>query len=114
MLEQILQIKSPSPEQLLNTAWSNPNQCEVWVKRDDLLHPVISGNKWRKLKYALQAIYAGQSHQIASFGGGYSNHLHALGYCCKQMNIAFTAIVRGDYSANMTPTLTDLADWGAT
>ncbi|WP_416305910.1 1-aminocyclopropane-1-carboxylate deaminase/D-cysteine desulfhydrase [Neptunicella sp. SCSIO 80796] len=113
MLEQILQIKTPSPEQSLQFDWPNPNQCEVWVKRDDLLHPVISGNKWRKLKYALQAIYAGQSSQIISFGGGYSNHLHALGYCCNQLDIAFTAIVRGDYSANMTPTLTALSDWGA-
>ncbi|WP_438864286.1 1-aminocyclopropane-1-carboxylate deaminase/D-cysteine desulfhydrase [Neptunicella sp.] len=114
MLEHILQIKTPSPEHRLDTDWPNPNQCQLWIKRDDLLHPVISGNKWRKLKYALQAISEGHTTHVISFGGGHSNHLHALAYCCQQLNIAFTAIVRGDYSANMTPTLTDLVSWGAT
>jgi len=49
---------------------------------------------------------------IVSFGGGYSNHLHALGYCCQQLGIHLSAIVRGDYSQNLSPMLRDLLSWG--
>ena len=97
----------PSPlEQLHLPHWpkSAPN---VWVKRDDLIHPVISGNKWRKLKYS----DLGQGKRIVSIGGGYSNHLHALGYLCRHHKKAFTALVRGHYQHSLTPMLKDLADW---
>jgi hypothetical protein len=46
-----------------------------------------------------------------SIGGGFSNHLHALGYLCKTLQIPFTALVRGNYQYNMTPTLKDLKQW---
>ena len=50
---------------------------QVLVKRDDLIDPYISGNKWRKLKYILEkAELEGKSH-LVTFGGAYSNHLLA-------------------------------------
>jgi 1-aminocyclopropane-1-carboxylate deaminase len=110
-LEQILEIRSPSPEQPLIINCSGIEKYQVSVKRDDLLHPVISGNKWRKLKYALRNIRQQNIKQVVSFGGGFSNHLHSLGYCCHKMNIHFTAIVRGDYTANPSPMLQDLVSW---
>jgi 1-aminocyclopropane-1-carboxylate deaminase len=93
--------------------WPGAGNYQITLKRDDLLHPVISGNKWRKLKFALLEAQQNQIKHIISFGGGFSNHLHALGYCCQQMNIRFTAIVRGDYSGNPSPMLQDLVSWGA-
>lgn len=79
----------------------------------DRLHPVISGNKWFKLKYNL--LYALQSGvaRMASCGGAHSNHLHALAWAGKQMGIATWAAVRGEELALQTnPTLADLQDWG--
>ncbi|MDN4501726.1 pyridoxal-phosphate dependent enzyme [Alteromonadaceae bacterium BrNp21-10] len=110
-LARKLAIQSPSPEQRCDVNWANPNNSQLWVKRDDLLHPIISGNKWRKLKYALAMALSQSTTHIISFGGGYSNHLHALGYCCYQLGIQFTAIVRGNYQQNLTPMLQDLVQW---
>lgn len=106
-----LGIHLPSPEQRL-TLHALQSQSVV-VKRDDLLHPVISGNKWRKLAPQLAQILAHGTLGILSFGGGHSNHLHALAYCCHKLGLPFTAFVRGDYRANPTPTLFDLAQWQA-
>lgn len=120
-IEDLLKI-CDSPELLLKVDWVKSSNISVTVKRDDLLHPIISGNKWRKLKCALLEILASteptQNVEIVSFGGGFSNHIHALAYCCHQLNkqdraISFTAIIRGDYSANLTPTLNDIINWGA-
>lgn len=112
-LERLLNIQSPSPTHLIRPDWPGAENHQITLKRDDLLHPVISGNKWRKLKYALLEAQQNQVKQLISFGGGFSNHLHALAYCCYQMNIRFTAIIRGDYSGNPSPMLRDLVSWGA-
>jgi 1-aminocyclopropane-1-carboxylate deaminase len=109
-LEQRLQICSPSP---LQTIQLLPDH-QIWCKRDDLLHPIISGNKWRKLKPVIvKALQHGMTH-IGSFGGAYSNHLHALAYICYTLGLNFTAVVRAHPHSPLTPTLSDLIKWGAT
>ncbi len=90
--------------------WKHADKLNIYVKRDDLIHPIVSGNKWRKLKYAITQLPQTTS-RIVSFGGGFSNHLHALGYVCYKLSLPFTAIVRGDYSASITPMLADLVSW---
>lgn len=105
-----LAIQLPSPEQPLAIEPSHGYQC--WVKRDDLLHPVISGNKWRKLQGALLEAQAKDIEHLVSFGGGYSNHLHALGYCCARLKIKLTALIRGNYHQHPTAMLNDLMQWG--
>lgn len=107
-LEQQLQIKTPTPLQRLDLG----SQAEVWCKRDDLLHPYISGNKWRKLSPVIKQALRLQYKHIGSFGGAYSNHLHALGYVCYQLAITFTAIVRAHPNSSSTPMLDDLHRWG--
>lgn len=108
-----LEMTCPSAEQRLEIDWPNSENYQLWLKRDDLLHGVISGNKWRKLKYALLAAKQDKISHIVSFGGGFSNHLHALGYACSRLNIQLTAIVRGDYTAHPSPMLKDLSRWHA-
>lgn len=108
-----LGIAAPSVELIIQPDWATKHGITLVVKRDDLLHPVISGNKWRKLKYALIPAIEAKTTRIISFGGGFSNHVHALGYCCQQLNIQFTAIIRGDYSLNPSPMLQDLIRWKA-
>ncbi|MGQ8364864.1 1-aminocyclopropane-1-carboxylate deaminase/D-cysteine desulfhydrase [Glaciecola sp. 1036] len=109
-IERLLQITSPSP--LEQITWPHM-QHNVWIKRDDLLHPVISGNKWRKLKPLTQKIQQQDIQHLISFGGGFSNHIHALAYVCNRLNVACTLIIRGDYSHQLTPTLLDAKNWGA-
>lgn len=67
----------------------------LFVKRDDLTHPLISGNKWRKLKHNL--IYAKQNNinQLISFSGAFSNHLYALAGASRLFNFDTEVIVRG-------------------
>jgi 1-aminocyclopropane-1-carboxylate deaminase len=108
-----LGITAPSVELIIQPDWATKHGITLVVKRDDLLHPLISGNKWRKLKYALIPAIEAKTTHIISFGGGFSNHVHALGYCCQQLNIQFTAIIRGDYSLNPSPMLQDLIRWKA-
>lgn len=62
-------------------------EVEVYIKRDDLIHPVISGNKWRKLKYYIEEYFTNGYDAILTFGGSYSNHLDAYAEVCNQLNI---------------------------
>ncbi len=82
----------------------------IHIKRDDLIHPIISGNKWRKLKYNLSEF---EGKGIISFGGSFSNHLHALAYCCFCLDIPLICFVRGEASNADNPTLVDIAKWNA-
>ena len=110
LLEQELVL--PSPLISFTPTWKGAEQVEIKIKRDDLIHPVISGNKWRKLSSLLNEIPQ-DTKGIVSFGGGFSNHIHALAYCCKGLSLPFTAIIRGDYSQHITPMLEDILAWGA-
>ena len=75
------------------------------VKRDDLIHPQISGNKWRKLKYNLKAARHGGFGTLATFGGAFSNHLYAVAAAGRLFGFKTVGIVRGERAANPSPTL---------
>ncbi len=84
----------------------------LWIKREDQLHPIISGNKWRKLKYILNdALEAGYDHLI-SMGGPWSNHLHALAWIGKELGLKTTGIIRGEMPEEKSSTLKDIEQWG--
>jgi 1-aminocyclopropane-1-carboxylate deaminase len=89
-------------------------QVELWIKRDDLLHPVISGNKWRKLKYILDSVLSSGMDTIVSMGGAYSNHLHALAYACQVLGLKSIGIIRGEQPSVLNSTLLDMQQWGMT
>ncbi|MBK8814366.1 MAG: 1-aminocyclopropane-1-carboxylate deaminase/D-cysteine desulfhydrase [Methylococcaceae bacterium] len=84
---------------------------ELWIKRDDLLHPVISGNKWRKLKYNLDDALSKDVDTLISMGGAYSNHLHALAFVGKTLKLKTIGIIRGEHPTPLTPTLQDMENW---
>lgn len=68
----------------------------LYVKRDDLIHPEVSGNKWRKLKYNIeQAKQMGKSG-ILTFGGAYSNHVLATAVACAHFGLKSAALIRGE------------------
>ncbi|MDC9728283.1 MAG: pyridoxal-phosphate dependent enzyme [Methyloprofundus sp.] len=87
-------------------------EIELYLKRDDCLHPIISGNKWRKLKYILEHALSMSTHTIISMGGAYSNHLHALAYTGKILGIKTVGMIRGEQPKNFSATLKDLQNWG--
>ena len=102
----------PSPLQRLHHPLPTRYGVELWCKRDDLIHPAISGNKWRKLKYhLLHAKEHGKRH-LLSFGGAYSNHIHALAAAGCQSGLRTTGIIRGEYDAVSNSTLRDARRWG--
>ncbi|MEP6611080.1 MAG: pyridoxal-phosphate dependent enzyme [Mucilaginibacter sp.] len=74
----------------------------VFIKRDDLIHPIISGNKWRKLKYLLQRAQAENKNHLVTFGGAYSNHLLATAAAAAKFGFKATGIVRGEEVTNDT------------
>ncbi|EDM34271.1 1-aminocyclopropane-1-carboxylate deaminase [Pedobacter sp. BAL39] len=81
---------------------------QYWIKRDDLIDPYISGNKWRKLKYILEKASHLQRHHLVTFGGAYSNHLVATAAAAARSGLKSTAFVRGENVNNEILTLCKL------
>ncbi len=105
-------MKNYSPIQTLLHPLFKQHNIEVVIKRDDLLHPVISGNKWRKLKYNLITAQQQNKQGVLSFGGSYSNHIHALAFACQQQNLASIGIIRGEQQYQDNFTLSWVKHWG--
>jgi 1-aminocyclopropane-1-carboxylate deaminase len=68
----------------------------VFIRREDLIHPFISGNKFRKLKYNLVQAKAENQDTLLTFGGAFSNHIAALAYAGKEQGLKTIGIIRGD------------------
>jgi 1-aminocyclopropane-1-carboxylate deaminase len=66
------------------------------VKRDDLIHPSIPGNKWRKLKYNLAAARDAGHDTLLTFGGAYSNHIHAVASAGRLFGFHTIGVIRGE------------------
>lgn len=85
-----------SPLQKIQHSTFEKHNLNVYVKRDDLIHPFISGNKWRKCHYLLKHIKSMGFDTAITFGGAYSNHIHAFSYACKELGIRSIGIIRGE------------------
>ncbi len=75
------------------------------IKREDLNHPVISGNKWRKLKYNLQEAKKLGHRKLLTFGGAYSNHIYATAGAGKEFDFETIGVIRGEEHLPLNPTL---------
>ena len=73
-----------------------PNEISLEIKREDLLHPFISGNKFRKLKYNLLQAKIENLGTVLTFGGAYSNHIAAVAFAGKEQGFKTIGIIRGD------------------
>jgi 1-aminocyclopropane-1-carboxylate deaminase len=105
-LVDILAPSLPTPLQELSDELFTQAQTRIFVKRDDLIHPAVSGNKWRKLKYNLAQAKVQQAGTLLTFGGAYSNHLYATAAAGNIMGFKTIGIVRGeDAAGNLSPTL---------
>jgi len=91
-----------SPVHQIKNKLFNEQGLSVFIKRDDLIHPFISGNKWRKLKYVLQKAQVQNKTHLVTFGGAYSNHLLATAAAAAKFGFKATGIVRGEEVENDT------------
>jgi 1-aminocyclopropane-1-carboxylate deaminase len=82
------------------------------VLRLDLIHPVISGNKWFKLKEYLTEIREENKNAVVTFGGAFSNHIIATAAFCKEHEVKSIGIIRGEEPPNLSHTLHDAKDCG--
>ncbi|MFP9098809.1 1-aminocyclopropane-1-carboxylate deaminase/D-cysteine desulfhydrase [Flavobacterium sp. RHBU_24] len=94
-----------------------PHNITVTIKREDLLHPHISGNKFRKLKYNIQEAQRLRKTALLTFGGAYSNHIAATAAAGKEYGFKTIGIIRGDELVDKigdNPTLSFAAVCGMT
>ncbi|SEN49004.1 1-aminocyclopropane-1-carboxylate deaminase [bacterium A37T11] len=96
----ILHIDFHSPEEELLHPLLQEKEVRLFVKRDDLIHPFISGNKWRKLKYVLARAQAENRRHLVTFGGAWSNHLVATACAGAKFGFNTTGFVRGEEVEN--------------
>ena len=85
---------------------------ESSIFRLDKLHPIVSGNKWFKLRYYIEDAIANKATTIASFGGPYSNHLVALAFAAKENNLKSIGYVRATKEDAITPSLQEALAYG--
>jgi len=97
----------PSPLEQLTSNFLTKNDVQLFVKRDDLVHPMISGNKWRKLKHNIAAAKQQGKKQLITFGGAFSNHLIATAAAGKLLGFKTIGIVRGEEPKKWSETLND-------
>jgi 1-aminocyclopropane-1-carboxylate deaminase len=91
-----------SPVHHISNPLFDEHGVKVFLKRDDLIHPMISGNKWRKLKYLLKNAQEQHKNHLVTFGGAYSNHLLATAAAAARFGFKATGIVRGEDVDNNT------------
>lgn len=84
----------------------------VALKREDLLHPQLGGNKFYKLYGHLQRHQQNPSQSVLSFGGAYSNHLYALAAAGRIYGFPTIGVIRGEAAPDLSPTLSDAQQWG--
>ncbi len=87
---------------------NNDKGISLYIKREDLLHPFVSGNKFRKLKYNLIAAKAQHESTLLTFGGAFSNHIAAAAYAGKEAGLKTIGVIRGEELSakiNENPTL---------
>lgn len=90
------------------------NDIRLYIKRDDLLDPLISGNKFRKLKYNIQEAKTQKHKKLLTFGGAFSNHILATAAAGKRYGFQTIGIIRGEelVTEKLNPTLAHASQLG--
>lgn len=101
----------PPPIEPINLPICRQMNISLNILRLDKIHPLVSGNKWYKLKEYLKDADAKNKKTIITFGGAYSNHIHATAAICGAYGFRSVGIIRGEQPAVLSPTLTDAQNW---
>ena len=97
---------------LLNDPLLKKYGVEVHVMREDLMHPVTGGNKWRKLKYNLEKAGKEKKTTLVTFGGAWSNHIAATAFAGKESGFKTIGIIRGERTEPLNSTLSKASESG--
>ena len=93
-------LNLPSPVTTIETPWTKKHNLHLSLKRDDLIHPLISGNKWRKLEGILSSHPKEKVTSLVTYGGAFSNHLVATAVTASILQLPCTGVVRGERPKN--------------
>ena len=85
-MEKNIHINENTPIERVIDPLLTERKITLLIKREDLNHPIISGNKWHKLKYNLQEAQRQGKKTLVTFGGAYSNHIYAVSAAGKIFN----------------------------
>jgi 1-aminocyclopropane-1-carboxylate deaminase len=92
-IQQTLHLNTPFQE--LQLSEFAQKKVTFYLKRDDLIHPFISGNKWRKLVANIEHIKDRDVHTLATYGGAYSNHILATAFAASSIGLKSIGYIRG-------------------
>ncbi|MEJ1105582.1 MULTISPECIES: 1-aminocyclopropane-1-carboxylate deaminase/D-cysteine desulfhydrase [unclassified Kribbella] len=102
---QSVELQIPSPVSELHDDRLARSAVRVLLKRDDLIHPEIPGNKWRKLKYNISAARERGMDTLLTFGGAYSNHIRATAAVGHYGGFGTIGVIRGEEHLPLNPSL---------
>jgi 1-aminocyclopropane-1-carboxylate deaminase len=101
-----------TPVQELKCDLLEEKKVKLLVKREDLNHPFVSGNKWWKLKYNFHEAHKGGLSTVLTFGGAYSNHIYATAAAARELGFNSIGIIRGEEHKSLNDTLAFAASKG--
>ncbi len=96
---------NPTPIQQINSEWIRAAGIQLFMKREDMNHPHISGNKWWKLKYNLERAKELKHKNILTFGGAFSNHIYSTAAAAKECDFETIGVIRGEEVLPLNSTL---------
>lgn len=105
-------ISPPSSPRIDSLSIHYPAVMQVDVLRLDLIHLVISGNKWYKLQYYLESAIRGGHESIVTWGGAWSNHIVATAAACQLAGVRSVGLIRGEKPAVLSATLQQAMELG--
>ena len=85
---------------------------KVDLLRLDSLHPIVSGNKFYKIRFYIAAAIENGVSKVASFGGPYSNHIVALAFTAKEAGLKSIGYIRTNADEPTTPSLAEAKHYG--
>src|SRR5437764_3642015 len=113
-MPRALDLLLPSPVVELHEESLAARDVRVFLKRDDLIHPEMPGNKWRKLKYNLVAAADRGATTLLTFGGAYSNHIRATAAAGHYFGFSTIGVIRGEEHLPLNPSLAYAVSRGMT
>lgn len=107
----VINISNITTDKISFDSFTEKN-VQVSVLRLDKIHPVISGNKWFKLRYYLNEARHQNKKAIVTFGGAWSNHIVATAAACRENNFSSFGMIRGEAPERLSTTLIQAKELG--
>lgn len=104
-INSLLPYRTTKIQEIVNHPVVDRAGVRLLVKREDLNHAMVSGNKWWKLKYNLACASNTEHRTLLTFGGSYSNHIYSTAAAAAELDLRSIGIIRGEEHTPLNPTL---------